>query len=169
MEKTKLEIQYWGSKFLQTRCKPVKEFTDRISEIFDEMQVLMKISDGIGLAANQVGMNLRMVVIETKEGLFKLVNPVITKRKGKIKFKEGCLSFPGISLNIKRANKVWVSSFDDKGNSFEIEAEGLLAVVLQHEIDHINGIVFIDRVPFLKKLSLRKKLKEIEKKDKDGL
>ncbi len=142
---------------------------DDIRDILNEMYSLMKVSDGVGLAANQAGINLQLIVIEFKNEIFKLVNPHIIKKEGSIRFEEGCLSFPGLTLNIKRSEKVWVSALDDKGNPLDIEASGILAVILQHEIDHINGIVFIDRIPFVERLKIRGKLREIRRQAKDGV
>ncbi|OPX29679.1 MAG: peptide deformylase [Candidatus Omnitrophica bacterium 4484_171] len=159
----KLRIHFWGEKILRRKCRRVKDVDDDIRMILGEMYSLMRVSDGIGLAANQAGVDLRLIVIQIKSNIFKLVNPKIIKREGSIKIEEGCLSFPGITLGIKRAGKVWVSSLDENGSPIDIEADGILAVALQHEIDHINGVVFIDRVSFLERLKLKNKLKEIRK------
>ena len=164
MKKTKLRIHFWGEKILRKKCREVKEVNDDIRELLNEMYSLMTASDGIGLAGNQAGIDLRLVVIQIKDDIFKLVNPVIIKKEGSVRINEGCLSFPGITLDIKRAGKVWVSSLNENGDSVDIEAEGILAVALQHEIDHINGIVFIDRVSFLERLRIRGKLREIKEK-----
>jgi len=169
MKETKLRVHLWDDRILKNKCKPVKEVTQNIRELLEEMYSLMKAEGGVGLAANQVGIDLCLVVIQTQEGLFKLINPRIIKKEGRIELEEGCLSFPNITLSIKRAEKVWVSSSDEKGNPFDIEAEGVLAVVLQHEIDHINGIVFIERIPFLRRMRLRNKLKEIKNRKKSGV
>jgi len=163
MKKMKLRIHFWGEKILRRKCRRVKDVDDDIRMILGEMYSLMRVSDGIGLAANQAGVDLRLIVIQIKSNIFKLVNPKIIKREGSIKIEEGCLSFPGITLGIKRAGKVWVSSLDENGSPIDIEADGILAVALQHEIDHINGVVFIDRVSFLERLKLKNKLKEIRK------
>ncbi|MFH1768976.1 MAG: peptide deformylase [Candidatus Omnitrophota bacterium] len=169
MSKTKLRIHHWGDKILRVKARPVKEVNDETREILGEMYLLMKLSDGLGLAANQAGIDLQLVVIETKEGVFKLVNPRIIRKRGSVVYEEGCLSFPGISLEVKRAKKIWVESLDEKGDPFSLEAEGVLAVALQHEIDHINGVVFIDRVSFFKRVFLSKKLKDIAKKTKTAM
>jgi len=167
MKKIKLRIHFWGEKILRKKCKPVKEVNNDTRKILNEMYSLMRVSDGLGLAANQAGIDLRLIVIQIKDDIFKLVNPKIIKKEGTIKIEEGCLSFPGITLDIKRASKVWVSSLDENGNPIDIEADGILAVALQHEIDHINGIVFIDRISFLERLKLKDKLRDIKKKAKE--
>ena len=122
----------------------------------------MKIHKGIGLAANQAGIDLQLVVVEGEDKLFKLVNPRILKKEDKIRFTEGCLSFPGLELEIDRAERVWLSALDEKGDPVDLEVEGLLSVVFQHEIDHINGITFVDRIPFWQKFRIRGQLKQIK-------
>ncbi len=169
MRETKLKIHLWGESILRKKCRKVENVDDGIRSTLNEMYSLMKISDGVGLAANQAGIDLQLIVIEFKNDIFKLVNPRIIKKEGSIRFDEGCLSFPGLTLNVKRAEKVWVSALDDKGNPLDIEASGILAVILQHEIDHINGIVFIDRIPFMERLKIRGRLREIRRQAKDGV
>ncbi len=169
MKEIKLRIHFWGEDILRKKCREVKEVNDNIRKILNEMHSLMILSEGIGLAANQAGVDLRLVVIQIQKDIFKLVNPRIIKKEGRVQFEEGCLSFPGIILRIRRAEKVWVSALDERGNPFDIEAEGILSVALQHEIDHINGIVFIERIPFLERLKLRGKLREIKKRVKNGV
>jgi peptide deformylase len=120
--------------------------------------------EGIGLAANQAGLDLRLVVIETEDKVWKIINPQIRKKRGSIIFEEGCLSFPGLSLRIKRAKEVWVDYLDVDGNKLSVKAEDILAVAFQHEIDHIDGILFIDRIPYLERLRISSQLLEIKKK-----
>ncbi|MCM8823973.1 MAG: peptide deformylase [Candidatus Omnitrophica bacterium] len=169
MKKTKLRIHFWGEKILRTKCQQVKEVNDEIRKLLDEMCVLMKNCDGMGLAANQAGLDVSLVVVNSGKEILKLINPKILKREGSTEFEEGCLSFPGLYINIKRASKVWVSYLNERGEPLTIEASGILAVVLQHEIDHINGIVFIDRLPIWVRIRLRKRLKEIKGKYKNGM
>ncbi len=163
MKETGLKIHTWPDNILKKSCKKVENVDSQIKKTFDKMYSLMKKNQGIGLAANQVGLDLSLAVIQVKDKVFKLVNPRIIKKTGTIKFEEGCLSFPGLSLEIKRARKVWVSALNEDGDPLDIEAEGILAVVFQHEIDHINGIVFIDRVSLWKRFSLIPKLKEMSR------
>ena len=169
MEETKLRIRLWGDPVLRKRCRKVEHVSEEVRKTLEEMYLLMKVADGVGLAANQVGLDAQLVVVETEEGVLKLVNPKITRRKGSVKFEEGCLSFPGISCLIKRAEQIWVSCLDEKGNACDLEARGILSIVLQHEIDHINGIVFIERIPFLRRFGLRSQLKAIKKRQKGEL
>ncbi|MCM8773586.1 MAG: peptide deformylase [Candidatus Omnitrophica bacterium] len=169
MKGTKLRIHFWGEKILRTKCRQVKEVNDEIRKLLDQMCVLMKNCDGMGLAANQAGLDISLVVVNSGKEILKLINPKILKREGSTEFEEGCLSFPGLYINIKRARKVWVSYWNEKGEPLTIEASGILAVVLQHEIDHINGVVFIDRLPLWGRIKLRKRLKEIKGKYKNGM
>ncbi|OQX86259.1 MAG: peptide deformylase [Candidatus Omnitrophica bacterium 4484_70.2] len=128
----------------------------------------MKEKGGIGLAANQAGLDLKLVVIDippfktNKNIVFKLINPKILKKEGRRKFEEGCLSFPNLSLTIKRAERVWVEALDERGKILNLEAKGILSIVLQHEIDHINGIVFIDRLSFWERVKILPKLRKLK-------
>jgi peptide deformylase len=169
MKKTKLRIHTWPEKILRTRCKKVEAVDDNIRDIFREMLCLMRIHGGIGLAANQAGLDLDLLVIDFEDKVYRLVNPRIIKREGSITFREGCLSFPGLELNIKRDSKVWVKALNEKGDKVEIAAEGLLSIVLQHEIDHLGGIMFIDRISFWQKIKAYGKLKAIARRTGDGM
>ncbi|UCC95740.1 MAG: peptide deformylase [Candidatus Omnitrophota bacterium] len=160
----KLRIYTWPEQILRKRCKDVLIVDDETRNILSEMYALMKIHKGIGLAANQAGINLRLIVVEAEDKVFKLVNPQITKREGRIALKEGCLSFPGLELEVKRAKKVWLSALSEKGEPIDIEAEDVLAVAFQHEIDHINGIEFIDRISFWQKFKVLPQLKKIKRR-----
>lgn len=159
MKTTPLRIRTWPDPVLREKCLPVRQVDAGIKTLLDKMHYLMKRGDGAGLAANQVGLNQALVVIEAEDNLFKLVNPRIIRKKGSIVFEEGCLSFPGLFLRIRRAARVWVSALDENGEPLDIEAEGVLAVVFQHEIDHINGRVFIDRLSWWQKAGVIKWLK----------
>lgn len=161
MSKTRLRIHTWPDRILREKCKKVERMDARISQLLEEMYILMKESKGVGLAANQAGLDLALVVIEAEDRVFKLVNPQIIKKEGKTEYEEGCLSFPGLSLRISRAKRVWVSSWDEKGEFLDIEAEGVLAVIFQHEIDHIRGITFIDRLPLWRRIQALSKLKKL--------
>lgn len=141
----------------------------KIRCLLDEMLSFMRASGGAGLAGNQAGLDLSLIVIEVENHIFKLVNPKITKREGSINFPEGCLSFPGLELEVKRNKKVWVSALNEEGEPVRIEAEGFLAVIFQHEIDHVEGIVFLDRVSFWKRVKAYPKLGEIIRRTKNGL
>jgi peptide deformylase len=133
------------------------------------MYSFMRLSNGVGLAANQVGFDLSLIVAEWQDRVFKLVNPCIVKKQGSISSNEGCLSFPGIELEIKRSERIWVSALNEKGEPVELEIEGILAVIFQHEIDHSEGKVFIERIPFWQKLKIHPKLEELSRRTRDGL
>ncbi|MBN2120000.1 MAG: peptide deformylase [Candidatus Omnitrophica bacterium] len=166
--KNSLQIQLYGSPLLQKKCKKVEKADSRINELLDEMLFLMRMSKGVGLAANQAGLDLSLVVIENEDKVYKLINPKITKRKGKIIFTEGCLSFPGLEISVPRSEQVWVSFLDEQSRPVDIKAGGLLAVILQHEIDHINGVVFTERIAFWRRFAIRKKLKRIKQLYRDS-
>ena len=154
---------------MRRKCKSVGQIDKTIKEYLDEMVALVRISDGVGLAANQVGLDLKLIVIEVEDKLFKLINPRITSAEGRVCFSEGCLSFFELEFEVKRYNKISVSALDQNGNDLKLELEGMFAVIFQHEIDHINGIVFLDRVSFLQRLRASKQLKEIIKRTKNGM
>ena len=170
MKQEKLKIQIYPSPILTRKCSKVEDINFSINKLLDEMSELMKANDGAGLAANQAGVNQAVVVINAPEKIYKLINPRITKKAGKIIFDEGCLSFPELSLSIRRAKEVWVNFQDEQAREVDLKAEGVLAVIFQHEIDHINGISFIERIPFWQRLKIRSKLRKIKKlykKDSD--
>ena len=169
MKKIGLRIHTWPEKILRKKCKKVDLVDEQIRELLDEMCLVMLNDKGIGLAANQVGLDISMVVVALEDKLFKLVNPCIVKKEGTMSILEGCLSFPGLELEVKRSKKVWVSALNEKGEPLDIEADGVLAIIFQHEIDHVNGITFISRVPFRQRLKVSAQLKEIKKMTKNGL
>ena len=169
MSEAKLKIHTWPEKILRKRCRNVQIIDDRIRDYLREMVALMRVSDGIGLAANQAGLDLRMIVVEVREKVLQLVNPEIVRRQGSMVFREGCLSFPGLELDIRRSNSVSVKALDQDGNPIEITAEEVLAVVLQHEIDHIEGKPFIERASLWQRLKAMPKLRAIAKKTKNQL
>ncbi|HDN86053.1 MAG: peptide deformylase [Candidatus Omnitrophota bacterium] len=160
---TELKIHTWPSKILRKKCKLVDKVDKRIKDLFEQLYLLMKNHQGVGIAANQAGLDLSLIVIEAEDKVFKLANPRIIKKEGKIEIEEGCLSFPGLILRIKRARKVWVDALDDKGHPLSIEAEGLLSVIFQHEIDHINGVVFVDRLPLRERIRIFSQLNKLTK------
>jgi peptide deformylase len=152
MEETKLKIHTWPDTVLRRRCKEVKVVDDNIRGLLDQMYALMLVNNGVGLAANQVGLDQRLVVAGLGDKVFKLVNPKVIRKEGKLNFLEGCLSFPGVEVKVSRAKRVWVSALDEKGQPLELELQGVWAVVFQHEIDHIDGIIFFDRLSFWKRI-----------------
>lgn len=139
-------IRQVGDPILRKTSKEVKEVNDRIKVLLDDMAETMYKADGVGLAAPQVGLLKRVIVVDVRDedGLIKLVNPEIIEKDGEQVGVEGCLSVPNFNANVKRPAYVVVKYLDENGDEKKIEAEGLKAVALCHEIDHLNGILFID-------------------------
>ncbi|HCA05438.1 MAG TPA: peptide deformylase [Ruminococcaceae bacterium] len=131
-----------GDDILNKKCRPVTKFDSKLGVLLDDMAETMRHANGVGLAAPQVGILRRVVVIDVGEGLIELVNPKIIAFSGKQEGSEGCLSFPGQWGLVKRPNYVKVSAQDRRGNEFTIEGKELLARAFCHEIDHLDGIVF---------------------------
>jgi peptide deformylase len=138
------KIRIFGDPVLREKASEVKEIDDKIVNLITDLTDTMRNASGAGLAANQIGVLKRVAVIDIGEGLIKLINPKIIKKKGKQKEIEGCLSFYSLNCPINRAEKVTVITKNSEGEKVKIEAEGLLARAIQHEIDHLNGILIID-------------------------
>jgi len=133
-----------GDEKLRKRAKPVEKFDRRLKTLLEDMADTMYQAEGVGLAAPQVGILRRAVVIDTGEGLVELVNPELTSREGSESGPEGCLSVPGRSGLVSRPEKVTLRARDAQGEPMEITAEGFLARALSHELDHLEGILYID-------------------------
>lgn len=143
------EVRKEGDEILRKECKPVKEMTPRLQQLIDDMFDTMYEENGVGLAAPQVGILKQIVVIDTgleEPDPIVLINPEIVEREGEDIGYEGCLSVPGYQGKVNRAAKVKVHAFDADMQEFELEAEGLLARCIQHETDHLHGILYIDKV-----------------------
>jgi peptide deformylase len=166
-KEVQLKIRLFGDALLRKRSGTVSHVTALHRDILSSMARLMYDSSGIGLAAPQVGINETMIVADAGSGLYKLINPKIIKREGRQVMEEGCLSLPGVSIKVRRARRVTVKALDELAKPITIEAEGLLACVLQHEIDHLRGRLIIDYASFFEKIKIRKKLGELKKKAKD--
>ncbi|MCB1894359.1 MAG: peptide deformylase [Zoogloeaceae bacterium] len=146
---------------LHTVAAPVAEVDDTIRRLIDDMAETMYEAPGIGLAATQVDVHRRVVVIDVSEErteLLALVNPVIVARSGEQVCEEGCLSVPGVYDKVSRAERVTVEALDRQGKPFSLDAEGLLAVCIQHEIDHLDGKVFVEYLSLLKQNRIKTKL-----------
>lgn len=143
------QIRKVGDEILRKKSRVVENVDERIKELLDDMYETLKASDdGIGLAAPQIGVLKRLVVIDLSEEdgeVYKLVNPVITKSKGEQVCREGCLSVPGVLGDVVRPKEVIVEALNEKGEKIKIKAKDLLAIVLCHEIDHLDGILFTDK------------------------
>lgn len=163
MSQTKLRIRTYGDPDLKKKTSPVAEVNEEIRGTLDAMVELMRAQRGVGLAANQVGLDKRLIIIEFENNLFKLINPEIIQKSGILEFEEGCLSFPGLYIKVHRAEKIWVDFLDEHGRRRTIQAQGILSVVIQHEVDHLNGILFIERIPLYARLKYFKRLEKIKK------
>jgi len=155
-----LDILHYPDPRLRNRAEPVPAVDDDIRRLADHMLETMYEAPGIGLAATQVNVPKRVVVIDVSEhrdSPMTLVNPEILESRGSVETEEGCLSVPGIYDSVRRAEWVRWRALDRDGRPFELESDGLLAVCVQHEIDHLNGRLFIDRLSQLKRRRIRKR------------
>lgn len=157
-----MKLRYYPDPILRKKCEKVEVIISETKELLQEMVQVMHNNNGIGLAGPQVGKLKRVITIDIGGGLISLVNPRITSIKGIQIGEEGCLSFPGLFIKVKRAQEVEVEGENIKGELIKIKALGLLSRVFQHEIDHLDGILMIDRLGVLEKLKIRKKLKKLE-------
>jgi len=162
-------LQYPDAR-LREAAKPVAKITPEILDLVENMAETMYDAPGCGLAANQVGVALRIFVIDTANedepsDLKVFINPEILELDGVQIWEEGCLSFPGATEEIKRAERVKVRALDRDGKEFTLEAEGLLAVAVQHENDHLNGVLMIDKLSALKKRMMSKKVERAKAAD----
>ena len=160
------EIRVYPDPILQVKAAEIETIDGRIVRLAEEMAETMYAAPGVGLAAPQVGVSERLIVVDVKnpdgkKELINLVNPEIIEMEGRVVEEEGCLSLPGITENVARAERVLVRGYDLNEQEREIEAEGLLAVALQHEIDHIEGILFIDRISRLKRGIIQRKVRKL--------
>ena len=155
-------IRLYGDPVLRRKSREVKEMSGDIRKLIDNMAKLMYQNKGLGLAASQVGILKRVIVADVGDGLVSLVNPKILWRQGKDTMSEGCLSIPGINLEIKRSKEVIVEGLTKEGEKVQLGAVGLLARVLQHEIDHLDGILIVDRIPKKRIKPFKKELDRIK-------
>ena len=141
-----LDLRTFGDPVLKTRAAPVEAFDESLARLAEEMLVTMREQEGVGLAANQVGRLKRILVAAVEDQEYVLVNPVIEESaQPTAKDPEGCLSIPGIQVEVERPTAVTVSGQDTSGAPLRLEASGLLARVLQHEVDHLDGLLILDR------------------------
>jgi peptide deformylase len=163
-----LEIKKYPEKVLKQKALPVTTFDQELQTLIDDMIETMYAAPGVGLAAPQVGESKRLAVIdissrEDKFPLLVIVNPVIVSCKGEVEFEEGCLSLPEYTAVVKRAENLVVKAQDRDGKQIEIEGIDLLAIALQHEIDHLDGMLLIDRISPIKREFFKKRHKKIQK------
>ena len=157
-----LEIKKYPDKILREKTEPVEDFNSELQKLIDDMIETMYTAPGVGLAANQIGVSKQVAIIDASVGdeqssLIVLINPEIVSEEGKMDSEEGCLSIPDYTTVVKRAQRVKVKAFDRHGEPIEIEGDGLLARALQHEIDHLNGFLFIDRIGKIKREFFKKR------------
>jgi peptide deformylase len=157
------EILQYPDPRLREVAQPVEAVTDEVRKLVEDMAETMYAAPGCGLAATQIGINQRIFVIDVAgedepSDLRVFINPEIMQTDGAQTWNEGCLSFPGVSEEIKRAERVQVRALNERGERFELEADGLLAVAIQHETDHLNGVLMIDKLSALKRRMMGRKL-----------
>lgn len=141
-----LPIRTLGDPVLREPARPVEEFDASLARLADDMIETMHDAPGVGLAAPQVGHSMRLIVFDVGDGASALVNPTLSGHEGEQEGDEGCLSIPGLYFPVRRAMRVVADGFDVRGEPVRVEGEELLARVLQHEVDHIDGILFLDRL-----------------------
>jgi peptide deformylase len=156
-----LDILEFPDPRLRTKARPVVQVDEALRTLIDDMFQTMYAAPGIGLAATQVDVHQRVVVIDVSEGKDQplvFINPEILEKTGSQVYQEGCLSVPGVYADVERADEVTVRALDRNGEIFELHADGLLAVCIQHELDHLEGKVFVDYLSPLKREMVRKRL-----------
>jgi peptide deformylase len=166
-----LKIRKFPDPVLKEAAQPVENINGAVNTLIDSMAQTMYAAPGVGLAAPQIGESARIVVLDTKHDdpgkhLLKLINPVIVEAEGEVIWEEACLSVIDYTADVKRAARVLVRAWTPEQKEIEIEGEDLLAVALQHEIDHLDGKLFIDRISRIKRELYRRKLKKLIKEGK---
>lgn len=162
------EIRTYPDPVLRNKTSRIERIDSTLDRLIEDMVETMRAAPGVGLAANQVGVPLQLAVIdlssredeEQRHPLLIIINPEILSLEGSVIEEEGCLSIPDYAEKVKRAARVKVRAQDRTGKQFELEAEGLMAKALQHEIDHLNGLLFVDRLSSLKKSLFKRRLKK---------
>ncbi|SFV90540.1 Peptide deformylase [hydrothermal vent metagenome] len=170
------EIVVYPDKRLKLVSKPVETFDKELHTLLDDMYDTMRAKNGVGLAAIQVGIDLRVLIIniplenipegedeQPRENTLEMINPVIIEKDGSTKFQEGCLSVPGIYEEVERAKHVKVEYFDRDGEKHIIEDDDFLAIAMQHEMDHLEGKVFIEKLSYMKRKKFEKEWKKRQK------
>ena len=172
-ETAPLQLRYYGDPVLRKRAEPVAEITDAEHQLAEQMlETLYATGNGIGLAATQVGVLKRLIIVDIGEDddeeyePLVLFNPQLLSSEGDIVAEEGCLSIPNVTADVKRPERIVVEGINLQREFVRIEADGLLARVLQHEIDHLNGVLFIDRISGLKRRLLSEELTRIQQAEK---
>lgn len=157
----RLSVRLYGDPILRTVAEPVAAVTPEIRTIIADLTETMWHQVGVGLAAPQVGISLRILVMDDgKGGARALLNPAVTERRGSVREEEGCLSIPGVFADVERSQWIRVSALDGDGLPISFEAQGLQAKVIQHEIDHLDGVLFIDRLPPVTRDRIKKRIQK---------
>lgn len=162
-----LPILHYPDQRLRTRAVDVAQMDDDVRRLAEDMLETMYDAPGIGLAAPQVNVNKRLIVIdisEQRDTPLCFINPVITMREGMETMEEGCLSVPGIYEPVERAARIHVQALDRDGTPFEMKLDGLLAVCVQHEVDHLDGKLFVDYLTEIKRQRIRKKMEKLRRR-----
>ncbi len=162
----KLDILHYPDPRLRTQAKPVEKVDNELRTLVEDMFETMYAAPGIGLAATQVNIHKQIIVIDVSEEKNQplcLINPMILQAEGHEEYEEGCLSVPGVYENVERAENIDVRALDKHGEAFEMHASGLLAICIQHEMDHLKGKLFVDYLSRLKQGRIKKKLEKSAK------
>ncbi|HSQ59064.1 MAG TPA: peptide deformylase [Acidobacteriota bacterium] len=170
--KDPLPLRFYGDPVLRRKADALPAVTPDVRDLIEAMFATMYAEEGVGLAAPQVGRSVRVFVVDVEEEVGArvkqaFVNPKIVERSGEIVGEEGCLSIPGLRADVKRAARVVVEALDADGNPFRLEAEGLLARALQHEQDHLDGVLFLDRLGPITRRLLEAKWKRVRPSGED--
>ena len=161
-----LPIHLLGSPVLREASAPIAEVTEEVRRLVDNMFETMDAAEGVGLAANQIGRAIRVAVVDAEGTRITLINPVISDASGKEREEEGCLSIPDVYAEVTRPERVVLKAIGRDGAPYQIEASGLLARAIQHEIDHLDGILFLDRLsPMKRRLLVAKYRREYKESD----
>jgi len=156
-----LDVRLYGDPMLRRKAAPVREVTPEIRRLIADMVETMFHQVGIGLAAPQVGIPYQMLVMDDGHGGARaLINPIITRRTGSVVDEEGCLSLPGIYADVERARSVTVEATDEDGQAFDLDCSGMQARVIQHEMDHLDGVLFIDHLSPVARDRIKKKIQK---------
>ncbi len=156
------EIRIYGDPILREKAHPVTEVNLQTKKLIEDMAETMYENEGVGLAANQIGVNEQIMTVDVGQGLLVLLNPRILNSSGEESAEEGCLSLPDIKVKVERATGINVRGLNEEGIEIEMEVEGLLARAIQHEIDHLNGMLITDRISFARNQLLSSQLNRLE-------
>ena len=170
----KLEIVEYPDKRLKLKSKRIEKFDKELHQLLDAMYPIMMKSNGIGLAAIQVSHPKQVLILnipeeddeQPDENLLEIINPIITKKSGEIVYQEGCLSVPSFYEDITRYENITLNYQDRDANTKTLEADGLLSIAIQHEVDHLNGILFIDKLSYSRRKKFEKEYKKMQKEKK---